>query len=203
MAAESFFRRWATHKAKSRDSEALRKKHALQDKGSKGISSTLATEPRLTPTFDDVAQLTADSDYSLFVARGTDTAVRRAALKTLFSAPHFQAIDGLDVYIGDYTRHAPLTPAMLAALQHVRSLTAPKQSECEQPPEQAETLAVPPRTASASKAKEENSSLEQAAEQASHDNGGDGVDDRFENDGLDRPSTAGNRSPNGRKNGQM
>jgi hypothetical protein len=69
---------------------------------------------------DDVAQLTSESDFSAFVARGVDAAVRRTALKKLFADPHFNAMDGLDVYIDDYTKPSPVTEAMLASLEHAK-----------------------------------------------------------------------------------
>jgi hypothetical protein len=80
-------------------------------------------EPRL-PTMDDVAQLTPESDFSAFVARGVDQAVRRGALKKLFADPHFNVMDGLDVYIDDFTQPSPVSDGMLASLQHVKSLFA-------------------------------------------------------------------------------
>jgi hypothetical protein len=81
-----------------------------------------APEPARLPTMDDVAQLTSDSDFSAFVARGVDAAVRRTALKKLFADPHFNAMDGLDVYIDDYTKPSPVTEAMLASLQHAKQV---------------------------------------------------------------------------------
>jgi hypothetical protein len=80
-----------------------------------------APAPRL-PTLDDVDSLTPDSDYSSFVARGVDQAVRRSALKKLFADPHFKAMDRLDVYIDDYTKPSPVSEAMLASLRHAARL---------------------------------------------------------------------------------
>lgn len=74
------------------------------------------------PSLDDVARLTRDSDYSMFVSKGVDANVRRAAMKKLFADPHFNVMDGLDIYIDDYTKPSPLTPAMLAALQHTQPM---------------------------------------------------------------------------------
>lgn len=166
MEGDSFFRRWAMRKADSRESDTLRKKRGPQEsegaaKSSSAVVAGDAAEPHVAPTLDDVARLTAESDYSPFVARGTDPAVRRAALKTLFSDPHFHAIDGLDVYIGDYTRHVPLTPAMLAALQHVRSMSEATQSEREQSPQQAQGQ---PRPVLADAVQKGEDSPEQAGE---------------------------------------
>lgn len=153
-------------KADSRESDVLRKKRGPQENESAAKSSSVigasdAAEPHVAPTLDDVARLTAESDYSPFMARGINPSVRRAALKTLFSDPHFHAIDGLDVYIGDYTRHVPVTPAMLAALQHVRTMTEATHSEREQSQEQAQAQ---PRPASADAMQKSEDSPAQASE---------------------------------------
>jgi hypothetical protein len=68
------------------------------------------------PTMDDVAALTGDSDYARFVAPGVDETVKRAAMKKLFSDPHFNVMDGLDTYIDDYNKPDPIPPAMLRRL---------------------------------------------------------------------------------------
>ena len=77
-----------------------------------------------TPTLADVDSLTAESDFSAFVARGVDASVRRLAMKKLFADPHFNVVDGLDIYMGDYNLPDPVSPAMLASLTHARNLFA-------------------------------------------------------------------------------
>jgi hypothetical protein len=42
-----------------------------------------------------------------------DPTVRQAALKKMFTDPHFNVMDGLDIYIGDYSKPDPLPPGML------------------------------------------------------------------------------------------
>ena len=70
---------------------------------------------------DDVAQLTSESDFSAFVARGVDQAVRRSALKKLFADPHFNVMDKLDMYMDDYNVPSPMPEGMLASLKHSKS----------------------------------------------------------------------------------
>jgi hypothetical protein len=65
------------------------------------------------PTLDDVAALTRDADFSRFVAPGVDDGVKRAALRKLFSDPHYNVMDGLDTYIDDYNKPDPLPASML------------------------------------------------------------------------------------------
>ncbi len=74
------------------------------------------------PTLDDVARLTTDSDYTRFVARGVPTGVKNAALKKLFTDPHFNVMDGLDIYISDYGQPDPLPPGMLEQMFQSRAL---------------------------------------------------------------------------------
>ena len=65
------------------------------------------------PTLDDVAALTTQSDYTRFVAQGVTPEVKNAALKKLFTDPHFNVMDGLDTYVDDYSKPDPLPAGML------------------------------------------------------------------------------------------
>ena len=74
------------------------------------------------PTLADVAALTAESDYARFVAPGVDHGVKNAALKKLFTDPHFNIMDGLDTYIDDYGKPDPLPPGMLRQMAQSHAL---------------------------------------------------------------------------------
>ena len=74
------------------------------------------------PTMEDVARLTQDSDYSRFVGRGVDPGVKNAALHKLFADPHFNVMDGLDIYIDDYGRPDPLPAGMLEKMVQSEAL---------------------------------------------------------------------------------
>jgi hypothetical protein len=129
---EGFLRRWARRKARNRtldaplpepDMPAAADPLAIVPAPAAPVAAPIAApEPERLPTMDDVARLTSDSDFSAFVARGVDAAVRRTALKKLFADPHFNAMDGLDVYIDDYTKPSPVTEAMLASLAHAKTV---------------------------------------------------------------------------------
>jgi len=115
VAAETFFARWSR-----------RKSEACQEAGREAVA--LAPPPPEDvppPTLEQVAALGASDDFTPFVARGVDETVRRAAMKKLFSDPHFNVMDGLDVYIDDYNKFEPMTPAMVAALNHAKDLLNP------------------------------------------------------------------------------
>jgi hypothetical protein len=72
-----------------------------------------------------VDSLTFDSDFAPFMQRDVDADVRRAALKRLLHDTRFNAMDGLDVYIDDYSKPDPLPPGMLEQLAHVRAIFGP------------------------------------------------------------------------------
>jgi len=84
-----------------------------------GPEPSASTPP---PTLDDVAQLTHESDYARFVARDVDPGVKHAAMRKLFSDPHFNVMDRLDVYIDDYGKPDPLPPGMLRKMAQARFL---------------------------------------------------------------------------------
>jgi hypothetical protein len=48
--------------------------------------------------------------------------VKNAAMKKLFSDPHFNVMDGLDVYIDDYSKPDPIPPEMLRNLASAKFL---------------------------------------------------------------------------------
>lgn len=68
------------------------------------------------PTLEEVAELTPDSDFSRFAASDVAPEVRNAAMKKLFADPHFNVMDGLDIYIDDYGLPDPLPERMLRSL---------------------------------------------------------------------------------------
>lgn len=81
--------------------------------------TTGAGEPARDAPLPPVESLTIDSDFTAFLKPEVDSGVKRAALKKLFSDPRFNVMDGLDIYIGDYTQPDPMPAGMLAKLANV------------------------------------------------------------------------------------
>jgi len=109
-----------------------------------------APEPAL-PTLEDAARLTPASDFKPFVARAVDPQVRNAAMKTLFSDPHFNVMDGLDIYIDDYSKPDPLPLELarkLTSAQFMKVFDAPEEApvepSTEAPPEALPAAPIPP-----------------------------------------------------------
>jgi hypothetical protein len=79
-------------------------------------------EPVRQLSLDDVKDLTKDSDYKPFMSRGVEPGVRNAAMKKLFSDPHFNVMDRLDIYIDDYSQPDPLPLSMLRQMASAKFL---------------------------------------------------------------------------------
>jgi len=107
---EAFLDRWSRMKRDAKDQPP-------QEAPEKGADPE-APPPEL-PSLD---QLTPDSDYRAFFHPKVSEDTRRAALKKLFSNPHFNVMDGLDVYIDDYSKTEPIPPAMLAGLRQAQNI---------------------------------------------------------------------------------
>jgi hypothetical protein len=85
------------------------------------VDSEAAVQPSPL-TLADVTQLTRESDYSRFVARGVEPEVRNAALRKLFTDPQFNVMDGLDTYIDDYGKPDPIPESMLRQMTQSKFL---------------------------------------------------------------------------------
>jgi hypothetical protein len=81
-----------------------------------------ATDETPPPTLEEAVALAPGADVSRFVRPGVDAAVQRTALKRLFADPHFNIMDGLDVYIDDYGKPDPIPESMLRQLNQSRFL---------------------------------------------------------------------------------
>jgi Protein of unknown function (DUF3306) len=73
-------------------------------------------------TLEDAKLLTKDSDFKPFMAGNVSADVRNAAMKKLFADPHFNVMDGLDIYIDDYSISEPIPESMLRQMVGARFL---------------------------------------------------------------------------------
>ncbi|HJQ64151.1 MAG TPA: DUF3306 domain-containing protein [Burkholderiales bacterium] len=117
---ERFLSRWAR----------LKQKAAHEAPASERTPATPDTARDAPPALPPLEKLTLESDYTGFFHPKVDDNLRRAALKRLFSEPHFNVMDGLDVYIDDYSKPSPLPAEMLATLKQAQKILAwAKESE--------------------------------------------------------------------------
>jgi hypothetical protein len=91
------------------------------------------------PVLPAVDKLTPESDFTGFMHAKVDDALRRVALKKLFSDPHFNVPDPYEAYSGDWTVGEPISQELLASLNQARTLLFDKQDE-EQPQDPVDTV---------------------------------------------------------------
>jgi Protein of unknown function (DUF3306) len=80
----------------------------------------LPKKPALS--LDDVKLLTKDSDFKPFMTSDVGPEVRNAAMRKLFADPHFNVMDGLDIYIDDYSISDPIPESMLRQMASAKFL---------------------------------------------------------------------------------
>lgn len=77
------------------------------------------------PTLDELAEQGLEADFTAFMHDKVEASLRGAALKQLFHLPAFNVMDGLDVYIDDYSIYEPIAAEMLPNLAHARAMLFP------------------------------------------------------------------------------
>ena len=122
---EPFLARWSRRKQaepEAREREDVRVADALPVAPA-GNPAAPAVDSRPVPAdLPAPESLTPGSDFTRFMRADVPAASRNAALKTLFTDPHFNVMDGLDIYIDDYTKADPIPAAMLRDLAQSRML---------------------------------------------------------------------------------
>lgn len=81
--------------------------------------------PGVASDLPPIDSLTIDSDFSAFMQPGVDESLRRSALRKLLRDPRFNVMDGLDVYIDDYSKPSPIEPDVVRGLIQARYLFGP------------------------------------------------------------------------------
>ena len=116
--ADGFLSRWSRRKL-GEDIEPEKKSGELtnQKLGTSPEIKQQSTEIEDAPppaSLEDVEKIDRFApDFSAFMQPGVDPAVQQAAMKKMFSDPHFNIMDGLDIYIDDYSKPDPIPLEML------------------------------------------------------------------------------------------
>jgi hypothetical protein len=158
MSGEDFLSRWSRrkHAAKTGVKE---ESQAPATGVAPPAASPVQAEPQPAPPLPPVESLTPESDFTPFMRSEVDPGLRRQALRTLFRDPRFNVMDGLDVYIDDYSKPDPIPPDWLGKLNQMARLGDYR------PPEDAakESDELPHDGASAEKAPEEQRVADEAS----------------------------------------
>ena len=137
---KSFLGRWSQRKAAQAEGKVLEEPAPPAPKLDLDPVHPAATAPSLVPdsaasaaaeepvpkppalTLADARELTKNSDFKPFMAGDVSPEVRNAAMKKLFADPHFNVMDGLDLYIDDYSVFEPIPESMLRQMVSAKFL---------------------------------------------------------------------------------
>ena len=143
--ADGFLGRWSRRKAgkeTKEDSSLEKKMETPKEASSNPLVENAAEELPPPATLEDVAKIDRfDPDFSAFMKPDVDPVVQQAALKKMFTDPHFNIMDGLDIYIDDYSKPDPLPPGMLERMVQSDMLNLFRKNEDEPTPQDG-TLAA-------------------------------------------------------------
>jgi hypothetical protein len=154
---EGFLSRWSRRKreaasghvpAEAPPPAAVREENAALAAMTKPAPASAAADasiatPAAPAALPPVESLTLESDFAPFMAKEVDPGLQRAALKKLFQDERFNIMDGLDVYIDDYTKPNPIPESWYGKMAQMARLGDFNAA----PPEvrEAEEAAAPPR----------------------------------------------------------
>jgi hypothetical protein len=138
--SEGFLGRWSKRKldvkeGKPQEAEPLPEPEAPARPPAAAEAQAAQPAPVEEPpplTLDDVEALTQESDFTKFAARDVAPEVKNAAMKKLFADPRYNVMDGMDVYIDDYSKPDPIPYAMMRKLASTKFLGLFEQEEKEE-----------------------------------------------------------------------
>ena len=128
------------------------------------VPAEAGTQPPLQP----VDSLTPESNFEPFMNAKVDPETRRQALKTLFTDPRFNVMDGLDVYIDDYSKPDPLPAGWLEKMHQYAYLGDRGERDREEAARAEAAAAIPPAVPPAGNSEREQPLAVAPAPEPSH-----------------------------------
>lgn len=123
MAEEPFLSRWSKRKTEARaGTPSAEPAPAAVAPPVPVAAAEVAPSP--PPPLPPVESLTPESDFTGFMRPEVDEGVKRQALKALFQDPRYNEMDGLDVYISDFSLPDPIPESWLGQLRAMARLGA-------------------------------------------------------------------------------
>ena len=127
--------RWSRLKRAAADEQAARAEPvdavALPQSGGDAVSAHAKIEMEANAEHAELVELPPLSaislaeDFTPFMQAKVPQALKQQALKALFKEPHFNVMDGLDIYIDDYTVFEPIAPEVMATLSSWKTIMNP------------------------------------------------------------------------------
>ncbi len=127
MTGEPFLSRWSRRKTASKAGAAGPTADAVPAQAGTQADSALSIDappgaPAEPEPLPPVESLTPESDFAAFMKPEVDPSLKRQAFKKLIEDPRFNVMDGLDVYVDDYSKPDPLPEGWLEKIGAVRYL---------------------------------------------------------------------------------
>ena len=119
-ADEKFLSRWSRRKREGKEEPVAADPPRYDLKPV--VAGQAPAQPKEPVPLPPVDSLTPDSDFTPFLQPDVDPDLKRRALHKLFADPRFNVMDGMDVYIDDYTKSDPLPEGWLEKMEQVRHL---------------------------------------------------------------------------------
>jgi hypothetical protein len=95
----------------------------MPDQGNDSVGQAALANAELPP----LSTISLTEDFTPFMQAKVPQALKQQALKALFKEPHFNVMDGLDIYIDDYTVFEPISPEVMATLSSWKAIMNPTQ----------------------------------------------------------------------------
>lgn len=139
--SDGFLGRWSKRKLDVKEGKEVEAEPLPQPEAQPAPPAPPVVEAQAPPTaveepppltLEDVKALTSESDFTRFAAPDVAPDVKNAAMKKLFADPRYNVMDGMDVYIDDYSKPDPIPYAMLRKLASAKFLGLFDQEEKEE-----------------------------------------------------------------------
>ena len=187
MSDDNFLSRWSRRKLASTAGPDRPTADAIPEKPAPAIlkpGGIQSATPVVPPTSDlapvqgeppeplqSVDSLTPDSNFEPFMNAKVDPETRRQALKTLFTDPRFNVMDGLDVYIDDYSKPDPLPAGWLEKMHQYAYLGDRGERDREEAARAEAAAATPPAVPPAGNIEQEQPLVIAPTPEPSHTSG--------------------------------
>ena len=140
--SDDFLSRWSRLKRSSREAppaDVEKEPVEARAKGAAPLPANAAdSAPAPAQPLPPVKSLSFESDFTAFMKPEVGEVLKRQALKSLFQDPRFNVMDGLDVYIADFSIADPLPEGWLEKMTQVARL-----GEYQPPADEAAAAAAP------------------------------------------------------------
>jgi len=124
-AEDNFLSRWSRRKIEARAgaAEAPPPAAPVAVPAAPAVDETAPVSAPAEPApLPSVESLTPESDFTPFMNPEVDGETRSKALKALFTDPHFNTMDMMDVYVDDYSKPDPIPASWMDKLEQLSHL---------------------------------------------------------------------------------